>query len=369
MTVRLARWSLDFYALPYRREIVWANAVEREGIFALLTLTGDNGATGFAEGTLKATWSGVSPRSLKAAFEDFLVPRLKSVDIASPEAVAQALAGVPENRLARGMIDSAAWMLDAAGRGEPLWQRWGGTREVDLTWAITRQPPAAMAAEAEAVCAQYGFRTLKVKGGQGFDTDRAAMRAVRTAVGDGVVLYVDANSAYTREEAADYVRLIADEGAVVAEDPSPLLPDERFAELQAASSLPVLVDRHCSSVADARAFLDRGATALSTKPGRIGLSEARAINDLAATRGARVAIGLYAESLAGTLVSLQQAAALPAAQCLVAAEQTFFLEMADQIVTLDTPLRDGRIALPESADLASLIDHDKLARYALDVQA
>lgn len=365
MSVRLARWSLDFYALPYRREIVWANAVEREGVFALLTLTGDNGATGFAEGTLKATWSGVSPRSLKAAFEDFLMPRLGAVDIASPEAVAQALAGIPENRLARGMIDSAAWMLDAASRGEPLWRRWGGARQVDLTWAITRQPPAAMAAEAEAVCGQYGFRTLKVKGGQGFEVDRAALRAIRSVAGDDVVLTVDANSAYARDEAAAYVRLIADEGAVVAEDPSPLLPDEAFAALLADSPLPVLVDRNCTSVADARAFLDRGATALSTKPGRIGISEARAINALAASRGARVAIGLYGESLAGTLVNLQQAAALTGAQRLLAAEQTFFLEMRDQVVILEAPVTAGRFKLPEPADLADLIDRDRLAHYAL----
>ena len=88
MTVKLARWSLHFYALPYRREIVWANAVEKQGTYALLMLEGDNGARGVAEGTIKATWSGVSPRSLKAAFEDFLMPRLAGVDIASPEAVA-----------------------------------------------------------------------------------------------------------------------------------------------------------------------------------------------------------------------------------------------------------------------------------------
>ena len=38
-----------------------------------------------------------------------------------------------------------------------------------LTWAVTRQAPAAMAAEAETVCSRYGFRTLKVKGGQRLD--------------------------------------------------------------------------------------------------------------------------------------------------------------------------------------------------------
>lgn len=80
--VALERWSLHFYSLPYRREIVWANAVERAGLFALLVLEGDNGARGIAEGTIKAAWSGVSPRSLAAAFEDVLMPRLAGVDIA-----------------------------------------------------------------------------------------------------------------------------------------------------------------------------------------------------------------------------------------------------------------------------------------------
>ena len=239
MTVKLARWSLHFYALPYRREIIWANAVEREGTFALLLIEGDNGKQGVAEGTIKSTWSGVSPNSLRAAFEDFLMPKLQGVDIASAVAVKQALAGIPENALAKGMIDSAVWTLHAATIGVPLWKLWGGAvgaansaasgaassvnNEVNLTWAITRQPPAVMAAEAAEVCARYGFGTLKVKGGQGVATDLQALREIRAALkkssGDEVILYVDANSAYQREEAAAYVQAIADAGAVVAEDP------------------------------------------------------------------------------------------------------------------------------------------------------
>ena len=363
--VKLVTWSLHFYSLPYRREIVWANAVEKAGTFALLILAGDNGHIGVAEGTLKPTWSGVSPHSLKASFEDFLMPRLAGIDIASPDAVNRALAGIPENRLAKGMLDTASWILHSASVGTPLWKSWGGRPEVDLTWAITRQAPARMAREAAEVCSKYGFRTLKVKGGQGIDIDLVAMREIRAAVGDDVALYVDANSAYRRDEAVAYVGAIVDAGALVAEDPCALLPDEDFRALQAASSVPILVDRNCASLQDAQAFLDRGALALSTKPGRIGLSEARAINTLAATRGAKVAIGLYAESALGSLVSLQQAAALPKEQTLVAAEQTFFLEMADQILTGELAVASGCINLGESADIAARIDMEKLARYAL----
>ncbi len=376
MRVKLARWSLHFYTLPYRREIVWANAVEKEGLYALLLVEGDNGRQGIAEGTIKSTWSGVSPNSLKAAFEDFLMPKLQGVDIASPVAVNQALAGIPENQLAKGMIDTAAWTLHAASIGQALWQLWnGGTAacpEIDLTWAITRQPPVAMAAEAAEVCTRYGFHTLKVKGGQGRATDLQAMREIRSALkgseGGEVTLYVDANSAYPRDDATDYVKAIADAGAIVAEDPCPLLPDAQFSALQAASPIPLLVDRNCTSVRDAEAFLDKGAAnkiALSTKPGRIGFSEARAITALAAARGAKVAIGLYAESALGSLISLQQVAALPKARALVAAEQTFFLEMTEQVLAAPIEIRDGRIVLPPDANLAAMVDWERVARYAL----
>jgi len=371
--VKLARWSLHFYKLPYRREIVWANAVEKEGLYALLLLESDNGARGVAEGTIKATWSGVSPNSLKASFEEVLMPRLAGVDVSQPGDVGKALAGVPENRLAKGMIDTAAWTLHAATIGQPLWQLWGGKGEVELTWAITRQPPAVMAREAAEVCEQYGFRTLKVKGGQGLQTDLMAMREIRAAVGEGVALYVDANSAYSRYEAPAYVNAIAAAGATVAEDPCALWPDEAFGALAAAAPIPLLVDRNCTSVLDAQAFLGKGAlnngeackVALSTKPGRIGLSEARAINALAATHGAQVAVGLYAESALGSLINLQQAAAIAPAQTLVAAEQTFYLELQEQVLAILPVIGAGRLTLPAEADLAVLIDWERVRHCAL----
>ena len=65
--MKLAHWSLHFYRLPYAREVVWSNAVEDSGLFALLRLESDTGVVGIAEGTIKNTWSGVSPRSLQMA--------------------------------------------------------------------------------------------------------------------------------------------------------------------------------------------------------------------------------------------------------------------------------------------------------------
>ena len=356
--MKIADWSLHFYRLPYVREVVWANEVERSGTFALLKLTADSGEVGVAEGTLKDTWSGVSPRSLASSLEDILMPRVLAIDMSEQSTVAKAIAGIPDNRLAKGLIETACWTLRAAAAGKPLWRLWGAPQRVELSWTVTRQAPKLMAQEASDVCARHGFRTLKVKGGQGVETDLQAITEIRAAVGAGVELYVDANSAYPRGDAAAYVAALADAGITIAEDPCPLQPDEAFEALQAGSPIPILVDRSCASREDAALYLERGAQALSTKPGRVGLSQTRAIAALAAARNARTAVGIYAESLLGTLINLQQPGT-------IAAEQTFFLTMTEQVTACALPIRGGCVELPAIADYASLVDWDALRRCAL----
>ena len=363
--MKITAWSLHFYDLPYEREVVWANAVEHSGLYALLHLTDESGAEGVAEGTIKATWTGVSPRSLRAAFEDVLMSRVVGFECDGAAGAMKRLEGVPENRLAKAMIDNACWQIEACRVGQPLWKLWGGAPSVELTWAITRQPPALMAAEAAEVCASYGFRTLKVKGGQGLATDRTAMREIRAAVGDKVRLYVDANSCYKRSEGLDYSIAMRDLGATVSEDPCPLKPDAEFTQLQAGAGVPILVDRTCTSALDAAQYLEKGAAALSTKAGRIGFTEAREISALADAHGARVALGLYAESALGTLISLQYGAAIPPSLQLVAAEQTFYLGMKEQVVTAMPTVKDGRIELPSEADYSKFVDWSRVRRFAL----
>lgn len=355
--MRLERWSLHCYRLPYAREVVWANAREDSGLFALLVLEA-GGAKGIAEGTLKDTWSGASPASLKAALEDFLIPRLRTVNLADEKLVAAALAGIPENRLAKGMIESACWTLHAAAAKKPPWRLWDSGSSREVAWTVTRQAPKAMAVEAVDVCAKYGFRTLKVKGGQGVEVDLRALAEIQAAVGGGVELYVDANGAYAREEALEYVQAIASAGVTVAEDPCVLQPDAHFEALQKASPIPILVDRSCASKEDAALYLERGAKALSTKPGRAGLAETRAIAAMALLRGAKTAVGIYAESALGTLVNLQQPGSM-------AAEQTFFLTIKEQVSVRTPEIRAGKVELPTEAELSKLVDWEQVKRHAV----
>lgn len=358
--MRIAGHELRHYELAYDRQVRWFNSSETSGEFVALRLFSGDGACGVAEAPVKPTWSGLSPRALAALVQDILLPALSATDVSDLEAVHAALAIYPGNQLAKMLVINACATLAASTDGRPLWQSLGGQGSVEVSWCVTRQAPASMAAEAEAMVAAHGFRTLKLKGGQGFDVDRDVLRSVRRAVGDAIILTVDANGAYAMAEAADYVRMLADEGASIAEDPCEMAPDDAFACLAAASTLPILIDMPCVSARDAAAFISSGAKAISVKPGRIGLAEADQIARRCLAAGVGICSGMYAESALGTLISLQFSSSL--ATPLLPAEQSFYLIMRKQVLREPLRIASGRIELPAVARMDEMIDWSQTTR-------
>lgn len=358
--MRLAEHRLTTYQLRYARPVRWSDIVEEAAPFVMLRLVADTGEIGVAEITAKPTWCGVTPKTLIAAIEDIFIPMLKKLELSDPAKVRAALDVVPENQAAKALIDNACWDLVAAHHGRPLWQMWNGKRRVELSWAVTRQAPAAMAAEAVQMVERYGFRTLKVKGGQGIETDVAGIREIRAAVGDGVRFYVDANGAYPVSQALDYARAMADAGAVILEDPCPMAPDAQFRALRENSPIPILVDFGSTSLRDAGLFLEQGARALSIKPGRFGLSHSRAMQTLAQQRGCAPVVGLMGESALGTLAGLQFAASI--ASPVLPAELTWYLAMTEQVLKSVPAIVGGMLELPDAPSLAALVDWDAVAK-------
>lgn len=351
--MRLDRFELNGYRLPYGKDVTWFNSTESAGDFLALRLFSE-GVCGVAEATVKPTWCGLSPRAFADLLADVYVPALKDIDLSDDSAVRSALARFPGNPVAKALVASASAMLCAAAARQPLHTQLGGSGKVEVSWCITRQPPSDMGREAEDMVTRFGFRTLKVKGGQGMDTDRAALRAIRAAVGPDVSLTVDANGAYSRSETPRYLTLLAEEGVDIAEDPCGYAPDANFSDLVQSAPIPVLVDSPASTPEAAAAFIGAGAQALSVKPGRVGIPDALAIAQTAAASGVKLCSGMYAESALGTVISLGASSAIP--HPFLPAEQTFFMVMREQVLAFDLHIRDGVATLPTEADLASLVD-------------
>lgn len=359
--MKLARWAVHPIRLPYFRTIRWAEVVEDAADFLLLELESDTGARGVGEATVKPTWSGVTLRSLTVALEELFMPRLTGIALDDPEALVDAFRAIPEGRAARALIDNACWDLRANASGTPLHALLGGTEQVEVSCTLTRAAPATMAREAVELIGAHGFRTIKFKGGQGFDVDFAGLAAVRQAVGPEVRVYVDANSYYSANDGVEYTRRLAEMDVFLSEDPYRLAPDRQFERAQVALPIPILVDSPAAGLQEATLFLERGARAIAIKPARVGITTARRAARLAHAQNAGVVVGLYSESTLGTLGPLAFHSAL--ANALAPAECTFFLGLRERVTHAPLDVRDGTITLPAAAGYHALVDWERVRRF------
>ena len=363
--VRIAKMEWFPIRIPLPRPLQWASLRETAADYLLLKITADNGLVGVAEGAAKVPWTGATLRSLAVAFEEMFEPALRNADVLDEEATLRAIRGPREHTLAKAMIDVACWDIRSQLAGQPLWRLWGGTQTVPVCWVVTRQPPEVMAREAEEMVARHGFRTLKIKGGQGVSTDLEALAVIRRAVGDAVELTVDANGHYSAAETPAYVAQLADRGIGIVEDPCRYEPTAAFTELQAACRLPILVDGPCRDVLIAKLFLERGARALSIKIGKAGgYTDNRAIIDLAMVRNCAVNVGILAETSLGSLAALQLQAAIPSALARLPAETTFFLTLDREYVEAPLQVAGGEVELPDAPGMGRMIDWRRVAALA-----
>lgn len=124
------------------------------------------------------------------------------------------------------------WGFDIALRdilakraGQPWHRYMGATRDVVPVYGSggsTGFTEEELIAEMRGMVAA-GYRTVKMKVAKNFgrhmDKDVARVKAVRRAIGDGIALAVDANQAWTAEQAAAFARRIEDQNIAWFEEP------------------------------------------------------------------------------------------------------------------------------------------------------
>ena len=347
--VAICEVALHRYALPYRHPIRWESGVEDCAEFLLLHVKDVMGREGAAEVVAKPSWNGFDAETMAFAFERLLLPALQLREAQR----AAYLSRLVEMHAPKALFENA--LADVVFTTE--------RPAVPVSITLTRAAPDVMAEEAREQIAHFGFRTLKVKGGQGIDTDIAAIKAVRKAAGADAAIYVDVNGAMAYEMAGDYLRAMSDLGVFAVEDPYNLKPDPRLAVLQENTSIPIIVDFSLDGVSSAESFLALGARGLSIKVSRFGVRKACAMASLAAKAKAMMVAGLFGESQAGAIHILDFFAALPPDQTNLPAEATSFLLMTEHVLKSPLKLSEGRVAAPKG-NLAALIDWDRVASFA-----
>ncbi|MEM7192867.1 MAG: N-acetyl-D-Glu racemase DgcA [Pseudomonadota bacterium] len=194
---------------------------------------------------------------------------------------------------ARNALDCALWDLEAkqAGQSAALSAGLPALQPVETAYTISLGPADTMAEQARSASA-HPLLKLKLGG----DGDAARMRAVRHAV-PGARLVVDANEAWSPEQAQGLLSVAAETGVELVEQPLAAGEDAYLAELN--RNVPVCADEsvHDSASLKALTGLYDAVNIKLDKTG--GLTEALHMMAEARARGLKTMVGsMVATSLA-----------------------------------------------------------------------
>lgn len=268
----------------------------------------EDGRSGWGEAAISWRVTGESPESVAAVVSGPIraavlghAPR----DLLEQAATAKAVWG---NAAARSAVDWALADLDAGQHGQPLADALAsgggtpsGTRSVRTDMTLSADQPSAVAVAA-AGHVSAGFTTLKVKAQAGIDI-RAVLSAVRHEVGDAIVLRVDANQAWSVDEAITAIRACEDAGLVLQFVEQPVTADDidGMAAVRAAVDTPILADESARTALDVRRLALAGAADLVNiklaKTG--GVAETLRTVAAARTAGLGILIGCMLEGPVG----------------------------------------------------------------------
>lgn len=166
--------------------------------------------------------------------------------------------------MAQAAVDIALWDILAKSAQKPLWQLLGGARSNDIPIYNTNAGWLNFSIEqlrAEALqLVDTGFTALKMKVGlPSAAEDRARVGAIRAAVGDDILLMVDANQRWDAMHAASAARQLEEFNLGWLEEP--LHPDDVQAHrvLKQHTSLPIALGEHVYSTMAFRDFIAAGA--------------------------------------------------------------------------------------------------------------
>lgn len=379
-TGKQAGWTAGFeivgfdvfpYALPFEHPYVTARGILEQREMVLLRVRTADGLVGLGEAVPLSLRGGASLDAVIAELGQLRDEYRDATNSSRHELLLKAFKDF--SAPSRCALNTAWFDLGGKTQDTPVWKLLGAYEATPLACnaTLTADEPAAVAEQAASWAAD-GFATFKLKVGVQHDVDQVAR--VREAVGTGPKLRVDANGAWSREEAISNLRHMAEHQIELAEQPCSSL--QELAKVRAESDVPIAGDESIETPEDAKRAAAANACDLAT----IKLSK---VGGPMQSRGVAVAISSYMSSALDGPVGI--AAAAHTAQALYPmapderyddhyeggrdpgvahglATQRLF---ADTVASRECELRDGFLHLPEGPGLGVEIDEAALERHRL----
>jgi L-alanine-DL-glutamate epimerase-like enolase superfamily enzyme len=340
----------------------------------LVRVTTDDGLVGLGEAVSSAAVvRAIVEAPLSKAFRHGLAAVLAGADPLDPEARWRGMYDATRWYGRRGVaihamaaVDTALWDIVGKHRGQPCHAVWGTRRgRVRAYASVLFRDDAAASAALAADLASRGFTAIKFGWGR-FGRDRAwdlaSLGAIRSAIGDGIDLMVDAGRIWTAGEALRRAPELFDRFALRWLE-EPLHEDDRagYARLAAAAPGWIAAGETEERESDFAALLDCGVKVVQPDIGRAGgPTVCRRLSAMAAARS----VWCLPHSF-GTGVNLAASA-----HWMASAEAAPMMEypvtespLRNELVTGIPRLQDGEVVIGDEPGLGIDLDADTIERY------
>jgi O-succinylbenzoate synthase len=294
----------------------------------------------------------------------FLAPLVLGKNLSSASEIPRIFAAIRGHEMARATVENALWDIEAQQMKLPLAKLLGGTHsEIQCGVSLGLQASPEALLEKVAVELQAGYQRIKLKIKPGQDLD--FVRAVRKAH-PGILLSVDANSAYTLAD-VEHLKRLDEFNLLMMEQPLWWDDIANHAKLQKQLKTSICLDECIRHARDAETALDLDAARIiNIKLGRVGgHTSAREIQALCLARNIPVWCGGMLECGIGRVhniaISSLRGYTLPGD---VSASKRYWEEDL-----IDPPVEvspRGTIPVPTSPGLGYHVRQDLIERWTVE---
>lgn len=364
--MKITRIETIPFKLPYKSSLKWGLTgylAAAENI--LVRVWTDEGITGVAEAVPRPSVYGESPASIHYAIHNLLAPMLIGLDPVHTEKIWEKLDTIHWNPTAKGSIDLAIYDAVAKYREIPLWEMLGGFSDrMPVSWMLSNNPIADMIKEAEQMRAS-GIMAFKVKVGVEPRKDVQVIKSLRENLGPDVLIYADANNAYTVPTAITAIRKMEEYGLDFMEEPIARWDFKGLQRIAQVISIPLMGDEGVTTPGDVNRAIDLGAIGIvSIKTTRTGYTLSQKIATLAEMNGLSILMGTQAETDIGALASVHFGAARRGMT--YPSENSYFINQEANLLQEPIQIENGMMILPARPGNGAVIDEDKLKLYRTD---
>ncbi|MEP5569649.1 MAG: dipeptide epimerase [Halioglobus sp.] len=312
--MKVTGYRLAMLRVPLRTPFKTALRQVEQVEDVVLLLESECGKIGYGSAPATMAITGRDHLSILESLKNSLLPWVKQQEFGDLNSLLSLLALAPSyNVNARSALEIAVFDLAAQIENVPLVAYLGGgSMQLSTGITISVGDPKTMVASARSAV-ERGFTSLKLKVGGNPEEDIARVTQVADVVGSTARLYLDANQAWSSDQAIAVIGALNAQGLSVdlLEQPVAASDLAGLMKVRLALDTPVMADESVFDAHDAARLIELGAAdILNIKLVKsAGISDALAIADIAADAQVSCMMGCMLESSIGVSAAAHVAAA------------------------------------------------------------